>query len=553
MESHQSIARALNRLRVCRNERIHMMTNFIQSLQKKEISTELIKRHFQPGQIFHGKIMKLFPNQIAEVQVGNQKLIANLEVPLAAGERYWFQVLSAEGKPHLKVLPMNDNGNNQSASFVDILKQMSLSGTKENLDLLNFFIKEQLPLSKETFHSAISLLRDTNFNKENMSVVKEMLLRNLPLTKDVFSSFYLKNEPLYKLMQNLQTQLSGASMDKTSKSLLSFLNDLTMTGKDKINERVLSQLMVNGQNSKAEGDAAISRSILQKLGMMEHQHLESITGKQAEEITLTSNTRHLNTPDGIMPKINNFNISTLKFDSLNEQETSFLNRVIEEVQIEEVAKWENGKQVADHLRNLVAKLGLDYESRILQFIKEGNQLDGQKLEVLKATLIQFLNGESPSLLKDAAEQILHKITGIQLQSQESGPIQQYVVQIPLSFWDKTTDLTIQWNGRKKENGQIDPDYCRILFYLELEYLNEIIVDLQIQNRIMNIRIINDVEEIKMLAAPFMENLKDNLDKLGFKLSNVVFQSTSEQAAQTQKKASQQYYHSSQYNGVDIRI
>ena len=27
---------------------------------------------------------------------------------------------------------------------------------------------------------------------------------------------------------------------------------------------------------------------------------------------------------------------------------------------------------------------------------------------------------------------------------------------------------MQWSGRKKENGQIDPSFCRVLFYLELE-------------------------------------------------------------------------------------
>jgi hypothetical protein len=44
------------------------------------------------GQILIGKVNKVFPDQTAEVQIGHQKMIANLEIPLRTGERYWFQV-----------------------------------------------------------------------------------------------------------------------------------------------------------------------------------------------------------------------------------------------------------------------------------------------------------------------------------------------------------------------------------------------------------------------------------------------------------------------------
>ena len=37
------------------------------------------KMSFQPGQILNGKIIKLFPNGIASLQVGSQKMVAKLE------------------------------------------------------------------------------------------------------------------------------------------------------------------------------------------------------------------------------------------------------------------------------------------------------------------------------------------------------------------------------------------------------------------------------------------------------------------------------------------
>jgi hypothetical protein len=63
------------------------------------------------GQILFGKVNKVSPNQTAEVQIGHQKMIATLDIPLRTGERYWFQVQQPnEGKVVLKALdPLNLN------------------------------------------------------------------------------------------------------------------------------------------------------------------------------------------------------------------------------------------------------------------------------------------------------------------------------------------------------------------------------------------------------------------------------------------------------------
>lgn len=436
-----------------------MITNFIQSLQHQEISPEMLKRQFQPGQIFYGKVLKLYPNQVAVVQVGNQRLVANLEVPLSADAKYWFQVESGEGKIHLKVLPMGAQYGDDNSSLTGLLKQMQIPATKENVELINFFIKEQLPVSKEKLLNAHHLLKTNDFSKESFAALKEVFMRNLPVTKETFLSVLssIKNEPFQNVIQNLRTQLTEGPITKTSEPLLQLIDALLLTGQEK-------------------GEKATGQDI----------------------------------------------------------------------------RWENGKQVADHLKSLIGKLGFQYENQVLSSLKEAPQLNVQKLESLKAGLLRFLSEEPPAQLKESSERLLHKITGIQLLSNDAGPIQQYVVQVPLSLWNKTTDLTIQWNGRKKENGQIDPDYCRILFYLELEYLNEIIVDMQIQNRVMSIRIISDVTEIQGFAAPFTEGLRNNLDELGFKLSNIAFQKPSvpERKQQSGPKPS---YHPTHYTGVDIRI
>ena len=50
-------------------------------------------------------------------------------------------------------------------------------------------------------------------------------------------------------------------------------------------------------------------------------------------------------------------------------------------------------------------------------------------------------------------------------------------------------LHLEWNGRMKENGKIDSEFARIMFYLQLDTLEETVVDMQVQNRIVTITFI----------------------------------------------------------------
>jgi hypothetical protein len=153
------------------------------------------------------------------------------------------------------------------------------------------------------------------------------------------------------------------------------------------------------------------------------------------------------------------------------------------------------------LKSTALTLGLSHESESFDMIKGRVPDDGTKVENIKSLLIQLLNEDIPTKVKDQAEALLNRLTGIQLMSSDTTPVQQIVMQIPLALMNKHTDLTIQWNGRKDSNGKIDPSYCRVLFYLDLEHMNETIIDMQIQNRIMKITIISENENIKNLSSP----------------------------------------------------
>mgnify|MGYP003502919731 CR=1 FL=1 len=112
------------------------------------------------GQVVHGTIKKLYPNQTAEVQIGNQKVIAKLETPLKAGDSHFFQVEKSAPELQFKVVtgPLTQ-GNTLVQQGQQLLQAMNLPKTSEMQAAVQFFIKQQLPVSKETLIQVEQILK----------------------------------------------------------------------------------------------------------------------------------------------------------------------------------------------------------------------------------------------------------------------------------------------------------------------------------------------------------------------------------------------------------
>ena len=140
-------------------------------------------------------------------------------------------------------------------------------------------------------------------------------------------------------------------------------------------------------------------------------------------------------------------------------------------------------------------------------------------------------------------------------SQDRNVIEQFVTQVPIQLGQDTADVTIQWNGRKKENNKMDPNDCRILVYLELKNIGEILADLRIQNRKLSITLINGTPDINTLVESQIIILKENLHRLNYQLTSVKFeQPVSEKSLKTLiKKTVPASVELNRKSGVDIRV
>ncbi|MFD2443505.1 hypothetical protein ACFSO7_05835 [Bacillus sp. CGMCC 1.16607] len=411
------------------------------------------------GQVFNGKILKLFPNQTAEVQIGNQRMIAQLDVPLEVGRHYWLQVQPSEGTVELKLLDNNSLSLSRQEGLETVFKAFSLSSSKENVEVVKYFLKEQLPISKELVQNAANWIKNSTQPLEELNTINWMIKQGYPVTKDIYHAL------------------------------------ISMNGKEKITE--------------------IMQSVLN--GLQEENQITSVSSSLKEVLTTL--------------------ISNEETPQINFQST-FLG---------------DEKTFHPLLKKLIESLGFQYEKDVFTFLN-GQENESIRQDNLKGLLIQYLSEKSDISQKEPAEQLLQRITGMQLLSKDMGPVQQFIMQIPFPLWNRTTDLTLQWSGRKNEDGKIDPNFCRVIFYLELETLKETMVDLRIQNRIISIKVLNENHQLLKELKSFQAMLKENLKKMSYNLSSLEFEDINDK--QFNKRSHSKLpitYQNQSYTGVDIKV
>jgi hypothetical protein len=386
----------------------------IQSLfQTESLQKDLIVS-LKTGQLLYGKVEKFLPNDTAIIRIGETRLIATLKADLSAMESYWFEVRTG-GKDGLELKVVE--GIRQNASTNSPLNSLQLAETKQNLQLVQFFLSRNLLFTKEQLQLSASWINSHTDSTKELIALEYIIKKGLPFTRTTFQSLVAVQES-----QSLQHQLE---------ELKSYLENSSF--------------------------ASLK------------------TTKALKEMITTITKNH---------------------------------------SIDEIGTAIEVKQI---LKKMVQSLGLNYENEIQYWTNDKKVSEKEPLHSLKQLVMTAMTelGSNGKLL----EPILNRLTGMQLISQDlNGPMQQIVMQLPLAFGEKKTDVKLQWSGRKTSNGQIDPDYCRILFNLDLQSLNQTVVDMQIQNRVIHLSVINDSKQIETIVKALTPTLKDKLESIGYKLS-----------------------------------
>lgn len=623
------------------------------------------------GQMFHGQIKQLYPGQMAEVQIGGQKLMARLEVPMKAGDAYYFQVKSVTPELQIKVIsgPLQAT-EGQARQLSNLMDSMQLPKSPEMQNVLNHFLNQKLPISKEVLLEAVQLLKTVqpSIYNDALNSIQKLVDLKLPLTEVNLQSL-LGVEIKEGLHQSLNALRNALAEDTGIQTQLkeTILSTLGAGGKliaSAMERALLSTAMLQMLNEAAPREERFQvLQILKSAGVMPPNatlaNLQSILHSDLIESTATlpkmesgsqtmesraissSNPTQITasslleawksilradssgTSAGVEVELSQLK-NLLKNDSVLQQPIRLqLTALIEELESnpsvgirsslvgEQISRMmvsmileqnqampfqtemttgfakllnsENvdvklqelframeqsslpvtkelirtaqaavelaidGKVIKESMQTVFKSLGLNYEAELLHRNADVSRI----METLKPQLVALLHDSMVSpISREAAEMVITRMNGTLLHSGDTGVNQQIIMQLPLEFLGKRIDATLQWNGRKKDDGKIDSDFARILFYLELESIHKTVVDMQVQNRVVTLTVFNETPQLRETGHLLHEKLRMGLESIDYRLSGVTFKKFEEEGKRESKRRNEMI---SDQGGVDFRI
>ncbi|WP_036214948.1 hypothetical protein [Lysinibacillus sphaericus] len=619
-------------------------------MQQNQITTSNQPLALKQGQVFHGTIKKLYPDQMAEIQVGNQKFIAKLEVPLKAGDAHFFQVTGTDPQAELKVVsgPMTPT-TSPSQQINQLLESMNLPKTAEMQQLLGHFMKAELPISKDQLLQAemwLKALPEGISKMDALQTIQKMIELKMPMTNEVFQALIsgqktsgmaaimenfaqllardtaLPEQLKQNLMQQVQAIAKPFEVETGSVVLAKVLENLTnntATTSEKM--QALSILKESGiipnqatlQNWSSMNDAKASQQ-MQQAGQVVQAILTTKPENAAqliEQLKSWTTNQHFLTNDQkqqinqLIDRFNQLPVTKQTLDIFAKQMQDQLLKAFSQNMSNHLFTQDiKGLSVKDHLlslvkqevasplqnealmRNLVKNSIASSQPFVQQIVTQAdalvqNSMDSKAMEhamktVLKNLGVSYeatLGNKSADLqmiahqlkpqlhtllqetnmtpqLKEAAEMLMTRMNGMQLSSGENGHQHQLIMQVPLEFFGKRMDATLQWNGRMKDDGKIDANYARVLFYLQMASMQETVIDMQVQNRVVTVTVFNEYLEIQSLAEPLKAALKNGLAEKNYQLSGVFMKQFDKgQVVKSSPVIEQQ----EEQSGVDIRV
>lgn len=570
------------------------------------------KHPLKPGQIIQGRILKLFPDNKAQIQLGTQKMIAQLETPLTLGERYHFQVEAADKVIHLKVLG-DSLKNLERSNILNLMQQLGLKHSKANAAFMQLLINDRIPFDKKQLNNVFQLLSNMKSSNENLLILKEMIAKKLPITYSVFQALSAKNSQDFSAAAKaLLAQLKADPEQTQLQQRLSQIVDRPLTPRAHIIQQFSSDAMMNKPGlfnfAKAAGmadpaldfnswksqwnsSATFSNNLKMPFGLNESKIVQTfsqlinnreqlltqsqeflkiwqskLTQAAANGVPLANeefaimkqqysklilpfaSTERQQAVNLLQNNLNNSNqliasVQTLSNGQIYTEAEQFLQKLsLDSLFLQKSPK----DQFLTQLNHLLHNTGINYE------IELANSSFEKQSTALKAMLLNLIQ-QSAGVKSENAQQLLHFINGMQLQSVQSD--NNYFLQasmlVPGERLGLKKDMELEFEGRKMENGEINPDFCHILFYLDLAHLNKTVIDMNIQKRAVSITIFNDHHQLREQTASFESLLKKGLENIDYHMTSLAFkplQQTNEKNTATSEKIAH-----SLYKGVDYRI
>ncbi|MBE7898215.1 DNA ligase [Paenibacillus polymyxa] len=178
-------------------------------------------------------------------------------------------------------------------------------------------------------------------------------------------------------------------------------------------------------------------------------------------------------------------------------------------------------------------------------------------DTVKGALLQLMSSDDlPPALKEAAQQVVQHLTGQQLllNTDRTAPFAQVHMFIPFIGPDGRETATIQIQSRRGKRGELDASNCRLWFDLDMKGLGPTLVDVQVVDRIVSLKLHNDQEWAASLLTSGRESIRTALESLGYQLLTLRTEPMPIRTEQSSSVSSEvQSYVPQPYKGVDLKI
>lgn len=627
------------------------------------------KIELAPGQVFKGTVLQLYPNNMAQIQIGGLTVYAELEAPLQAGLQYWLEVQAGGHPASLRVLAEPAGSGRLSQPVTEgLLSALRLPDSKGNREIVEFMARQQLPLSKELIGQFISLTGELGAKEEVLEIAALAVKKGLPLSAQtvqclrvflngpgidkLISRFLGTATPFLELQsidgkantqqQSLQTPKTGQNSVNGNPSMMNKAQAVNLAASGQPQRAVevsgalpsfAAQSTLSAQVARATTlhtaptastgqvtsieptiptipaaqakGATVTAAGIEPFGASVAQTNKTVTlattdssmssttveerGRATANLMSTDDGRLLGTKGGqgeiagtnsvsvgklirdlvelLHRSVSHFGLKVDRDAAANGKGTTTLYSREELGQFFRLFGVNHEKEAIRHLYNL--------ESTFVSAQEVAGMRNGEQGSVhnVKHLLLQLMGQHGdvlPPALRESAEGLLTFITGQQLMAAnpQGDAFAQISLQLPLHAEDGGNKALVHMHSRKKGNGELDPENCRLFFHLQMENLGETMLDVSIVDRVVGIVVYagnsngnGDQPDATPLANRFTDlflggkaALEEGLHKEGYVLSSFRIQPWSD-AGEKQKEhgQTQVWPHFSEYRGVDVRV
>lgn len=191
--------------------------------------------------------------------------------------------------------------------------------------------------------------------------------------------------------------------------------------------------------------------------------------------------------------------------------------------------------------------------------QSGAQTTAAPAESLKSALLQLLQSDAlPPAVREAAQQLVHQITGQQLllTSDRQAPFTHVTLFVPLVTPDGQQTAAVHIQSRQSRRGELESDNCRLWFDLNMKALGRTLVDVQVVERAVALHIHQEDEGIGEWLGGFRDEVEVAMNRIGYQLSAfriLPMPETKVDEPKNRPEIDMDDYALQPYKGVDVRI